>query len=89
MALLEGHFKASFLAQFPPFLQRMDDTVGGVSMITEPEVDSAVFIRALRDVGILRVPGRDESWDVRQGDVWVLRWSVIKSAVLNGEAELI
>ena len=31
-------------------LQKMDDTAGGISMVEGPDVDKAVFVRALRNV---------------------------------------
>ena len=58
-------------------------------MVSEPEVDSAVFVRALRDVGVLGVQGRDERWEVKRGDVWILRWRVVREAVERGVVELI
>ena len=88
-SLLSSHFAASFLSQFPAQLQRLDDTAGGVSMVSEPEIDSAVFVRAMRDVGVLGAPGRDERWEVKRGDVWVLRWRVVREAVERGDVELI
>ncbi|KAI9710492.1 MAG: GINS complex subunit [Bogoriella megaspora] len=88
-ALLSQHYAGSFLASFPPALQRLDDTAGGISMVDAPDLDSAVFVRALRDVGTLRVEGTDTEIDVRKGDVWVVRWRTVRERVLEGEAELV
>jgi len=88
-ALLGAHYAAGFLAQFPPALQRLDDTAGGISMVDAPDADKAVFCRALRDVGVVAVEGTDVRCDMRRGDVWVIRWSAVRNAVLAGDVELI
>jgi GINS complex subunit 4 len=58
-------------------------------MVDTPDLDQAVFIRALDDVGDIIVPGTDVRCDVRRGDIWVLRWSAVKEIVERGDAELI
>jgi len=88
-ALLSSHYGTSFLAQFPAALQRLDDTAGGISMVDAPDEDKAVFCRVLKDVGVVAVEGTDVSCDMRRGDVWVIRWSAIRNAVLSGDVELI
>jgi GINS complex subunit 4 len=89
-ALISSHYASSFLSAFPPTLQRLDDTAGGISMISTPDVDSAVFLRVIKDVHEeVRVPGTEVSMQWRKGDVWVVRWSVVKGYVLSGDVELI
>ncbi|KAK8183604.1 uncharacterized protein BKA78DRAFT_273698 [Phyllosticta capitalensis] len=90
-ALLSSHYAASFLAQFPEKLQRLDDNAGGVSMIDAPDADAAVFCRVLRDCGVVAVGGVDEETevDMNRGDVLVVRWSVVRERVLAGDVELI
>ncbi|KAI4192505.1 MAG: hypothetical protein LQ346_004277 [Caloplaca aetnensis] len=89
-ALLEAHYRSSFLSQFPVSLQRLDDTAGGISMIEQPDVDKAVFVRALRDVEEpIVVDGTDIDFEMRRGDVYVVRWSAVRDVVMNGAAELI
>ena len=58
-------------------------------MVDKPDEDAAVFCRALRDVGIVNVEGTDRSFEVKRGDVWVVRWSAIRKWVLAGDIELI
>jgi hypothetical protein len=48
-ALLHRHFLAAFLGDFPAPLRRLDDTAGGISMLDRPDLDTAVFVRVLRD----------------------------------------
>ena len=90
-ALLSSLYHASFLSSFPQALQKLDDTAGGISMVDKPEEDSAVFCRVLRDAGNLEIYGEAGVGDVdlKRGDVWVLRWSAVKEAVVRGDVELI
>ncbi|KAF2218379.1 hypothetical protein BDZ85DRAFT_245395 [Elsinoe ampelina] len=90
-ALLEGHYKSSFLAAFPGQLQKMDDTGGGVSMVDQPDLDTAVFVRVLRDAGTVEVQGEQGVGEVelKRGDVWVLRWRVVREGVRRGDLEVI
>jgi GINS complex subunit 4 len=89
-SLLHAHYHSSFLSQFPNSLQRLDDTAGGISMIEQPDVDKAVFIRALRDVDTpIVVEGTDMAFKMRRGDVYVVRWSAVRELVMGGDAELI
>ena len=89
-SILHAHYHASFLSQFPTSLQRMDDTAGGISMIEIPDVDKAVFVRALRDIDTpIFVEGTDMGFQMLKGDIYVVRWSAIRQLVLSGDAELI
>ena len=67
----------------------MDDTAGGISMIEQPDLDEAVFVRALSDVPEIVVVGTDIAFEMRRGDIFVVRWSAVREAVEKGEAELI
>ncbi len=59
-------------------------------MIEQPDLDTAVFVRVLRDVyEPVVIEGTDTEFQLRRGDVHVVRYSVIKEAVLAGDAELI
>jgi len=88
-SLLSNHYKTSFLSQFPASLQRLDDTAGGISMIDRPDADKAVFVRVLRDCGLVRVEGTDVECEFRRGDVWVIRWSAVRDKFNDGDVELI
>ncbi|EUC33281.1 hypothetical protein COCVIDRAFT_112949 [Bipolaris victoriae FI3] len=91
-ALLASHYASSFLSQFPASLQRLDDTTGGISMVDKPDEDKAVFVRALRDVGEIFVEGTDRRFEMKRGDVWVVRWSAVRRWCVGcgtGDVELI
>ena len=89
-ALLHHHYLASFLGAFGPALQNLNDAAGNVNMIDAPDLDTAVFIRLLRDA---RVEGRgvdaDDVTHARQGDIMILRWSDAKPLYDAGDAELV
>ena len=89
--LLQAHYHSSFLSQFPPNLQGLDDTAGGgISMVEQPDLDKAVFVRALRDNDEpIEVEGTDIAFTMQKGAVFVVRWSAVKERVERGEAELL
>lgn len=59
-------------------------------MVETPDADRAVFVRALRDVPEpVVVEGTDTEFELRRGDVVVVRWSAVRGVVLAGDAELI
>ena len=59
-------------------------------MVEQPDVDKAVFVRALRDVDSpIVVEGTDTAFEMRRGDVYVVRWSAVREVVIGGDAELI
>jgi GINS complex subunit 4 len=89
--LLSEHYAEAFLKTFPDNLQGLEDTTGGITMVDKPDEEGAVFCRVLRDAGRVPVYGETATTDVelRRGDLWLLRWSAIKDAVLRGDVELV
>ncbi|KFY25411.1 hypothetical protein V491_01746 [Pseudogymnoascus sp. VKM F-3775] len=73
-ALLHEHYLSSFLQSFPPQLRNLDDTAGGISMVDAPELDTAVFIRALKDC-IVEIQGgnAEDMVDALAGEVLIAR----------------
>lgn len=89
-ALLHNHYLSSFLASFPQQLQNLNDTAGNISMIDSPDLDTAVFIRMLKD-GDVHGEGTDAdvTLPAENGDILILRWSSAKRLVEAGDAELV
>ncbi|KAI1276669.1 hypothetical protein F5Y07DRAFT_399116 [Xylaria sp. FL0933] len=89
-ALLHNHYLSSFLSAFPVGLQNLNDTAGNISMIDSPDLDTAVFIRLLKDT-VVEDHGTDmdDVMSGKIGDVVILRWSDAKSLVESGSAEVI
>ncbi|KAI9789866.1 MAG: GINS complex subunit [Piccolia ochrophora] len=89
-SLQHSHYLASFLHNFPETLRRLDDTAGGISMIDQPDLDTAVFCRVLRDVpDPVVIEGTDTNLELKRGDVYVVRYSAIREAMERGDVELI
>ncbi|OAA73287.1 DNA replication complex GINS protein sld5 [Cordyceps fumosorosea ARSEF 2679] len=89
-ALLHNHYLSSFLAAFPEKLQNLNDTAGNVSMIDSPDLDTAVFIRMLRDKDVHgRGTDADVTLSASNGDILILRWSNARQLVLDMDAELV
>ncbi|KAF8533271.1 hypothetical protein BDD12DRAFT_499993 [Trichophaea hybrida] len=91
LALLNNHYLSSFLRNFPEQLRRLDDKAGGITMVEEPDMDSAVFCRVVKDVkdAIVRIPGTDAEFELRMDDLYVVRYSAVREFVMKGEVELI
>lgn len=89
-AMLHNHYLSSFLSSMPPALQNLNDTTGNISMIDTPDLDTAVFIRLLREC-LVEGRGTDEDGGMggKSGDILILRWSDAKSLVDAGNAELV
>ncbi|KAL7961574.1 hypothetical protein V8C34DRAFT_272968 [Trichoderma compactum] len=89
-ALLHNHYLSSFLSSFPQRLQNLNDTAGNVSMIDSPDLDTAVFLRLLRDKDVFgRGTDVDTILPAANGDVLIMRWSSAKALVEDGDAELV
>ena len=59
-------------------------------MVDQPDVDKAVFVRALRDHHEpIVVEGTDIDFEMTRGEIYVVRWSAVRERVLEGGAELI
>jgi hypothetical protein len=58
-------------------------------MIDKPDEDKAVFVRALRDVGDIYVEGTDRRFEMKRGDVWVVRWrrGIDMSGIYTGQVK--
>ena len=60
-------------------------------MVDKPDEEGAVFCRVLRDAGRVEVFAENGATDVdlRRGDLWLLRWSAVRDAVLRGDVECV
>lgn len=89
-ALLHNHYLSSFLSSFPPPLQNLNDTAGNTSMIDAPDLDTAVFIRLLKDTPVKgRGTDADGYRQYENGAIIILRWSDAQSIVDSGLAEIV
>jgi GINS complex subunit 4 len=104
-ALLSNFYGTSFLSAFPPQLQRLDDTAGGLNMAEGPDGQQAVFVRCLAtrwssdparedydhdDEGSGdETEGGDGALRMRSGQVWVVRWEDVRKGVEGGSLEML
>lgn len=94
-SLLHAHYLGSFLSSFPAQLQNLNDTAGGISMVSGPDEDAAVFVRGLggrgEDAVVVSARGRDGDGEVEvsRGEVVVARWADVRQHVEKGEMELV
>lgn len=59
-------------------------------MIDSPDLDTAVFIRLLRDKDVFgRGTDVDTILPAASGDILIMRWSSAKDLVEDGDAELV
>lgn len=59
-------------------------------MIDAPDLDTAVFVRLLRDTTVeSKGVDADGALDVKDGSILILRWSDAKPLVEIGDAELV
>lgn len=99
--LLHQHYLGSFLNAFPENLRGLEDTAGGISMVSVPDEESGVFVRGVGGKGesmgsergstIVAVRGREEDGEVevKRGSVVVARWANVREHVEKGELELV
>ncbi|RKU42660.1 GINS complex subunit [Coniochaeta pulveracea] len=89
-ALLHNHYLSSFLASFPAGLQNLNDSSGNINMVDTPDLDTAVFVRLLRDTVVQgRGVHKDDEMEGTDGSILILRWSDAKGLCERGDAELV
>ena len=88
-SLLHAHHLSSFLGNFPEQLRRPDDTAGGISMVEQPDLDTAVFVRVLRDVDLSVDQEVQSGGQLKRGDACVVRYGAVRESILRGDVELI
>ncbi|KAJ2760257.1 GINS complex subunit [Coemansia nantahalensis] len=90
VALGEKHMRRSFLDQLPPHLRSLDETAGnGMEMVTKPDVDTAVFCRVRSTVGEFQFDPSEDPIVMRRNNIFITRYSIIRSLLEDGKVELI
>ncbi|CAM9278851.1 unnamed protein product [Ectocarpus sp. 12 AP-2014] len=91
--MLEDHFTRTCLSQMPSNFRSLTNTSQEENMVQEPNLDTFVVCRARDDVGLVQIgeaAGREESsMDLRQGDMFIVRYRPIRTLVLGGRVDLI
>lgn len=88
-ALLTQHYRSCFLSTLPETLQRLDDTAAGLKMIEEPNLDSAVFARVCKPINQQLVLEGDERIALEEGNIFIIRYNLIREFIADGSIQLI
>ncbi|OZJ04224.1 hypothetical protein BZG36_02965 [Bifiguratus adelaidae] len=93
-ALLEHHFHTTFLQQLPVKQQSLNDESENpaASMIPKPDLDAAVFARVIEDIGEFQLESgstQGEYLEMRQGDIYFLRYMDIKTLLETKRIKLL
>lgn len=87
-SILQELYKGQFLSNLPSNLQLLDDNSGGISMVEEPDLNRAVFLRVLQKVEHPITAGQDRIL-LEKGGVYVMRYSAIQRLLVSDIVELV
>lgn len=73
----------------PHFLTLLDDTSGGQSMISVPDINQPVFIKVITKVPIIINLDEDEDLELVENGIYVVKYSLIKKYIEIGDIVLI
>ena len=68
-------------------MRGLDDNHNGKSMIAEPDQDTAVFIRARRNVGEVQLP--QQSIQLEKKDNYLVRYRDVAYLIASGAVEIV
>lgn len=81
-------FKNQFLSSLPESLQKLDDETDGFSMVEQPSMNKAVFIRVVED-GVLPIKAGPDEIDMDRGSIHVFRYNTVRKLIQSGQVQLI
>lgn len=87
--ILTQLYNNSFLKKMPHFLTLLDDTSGGQSMISVPDINQPVFIKVITKVPIIINLDEDEDLELVENGIYVVKYSLIKKYIEIGDIVLI
>lgn len=67
----------------------LDDTSGGQSMISVPDINQPVFIKVITKVPIIINLDEDEDLELVENGIYVVKYSLIKKYIEIGDIVLI
>lgn len=77
----------SVLQGLPTAMRGLEDSHNGKSMITEPDLDRAIFIRARRNVGQVQLP--QQSIELMKGDNYLVSYRDVSYLIASGAVEIV
>lgn len=87
--ILTQLYNNSFLKKMPHFLTLLDDTSGGQSMISVPDINQPVFIKVITKFPIIINLDEDEDLELVENGIYVVKYSLIKKYIEIGDIVLI
>ncbi|KAI9017812.1 hypothetical protein BC832DRAFT_589058 [Gaertneriomyces semiglobifer] len=87
--LLDTHFEKSCVKELPPFLQKLDDQSTEPSMVSSPDIESAVICRVREDVGIFQLDDSTETIDIRKNNIYIMRYKTLRRLLEEGRVDLV
>ncbi|KAG4305741.1 hypothetical protein PORY_000651 [Pneumocystis oryctolagi] len=93
--ILMDYYTSTILNHLPEKLRRLDDTQGGVSMsklisiVEKPDMDAAVFCRVVNTIEHDIPINKNESITLDKGNIYLLKYKLIRSFLFSGDIELI
>ncbi|KTW31145.1 DNA replication protein SLD5 [Pneumocystis jirovecii RU7] len=87
--ILTDYYTSAVLKHLPEKLRRLDDTQGGISMIEKPDMDAAVFCRVINNIEHDIPVNKNESITLDKGNIYLLKYKLIRSFIFSGDVELI
>lgn len=87
--ILTQLYNNSFLKKMPHFLTLLDDTSGGQSMISVPDINQPVFIKVITKFPIVINLDEDEDLELVENGIYVVKYSLIKKYIEIGDIVLI
>ncbi|KAJ1673915.1 GINS complex subunit [Spiromyces aspiralis] len=89
--LLDSHYQASCLSALPSHLRSIgndgEETPAGISMVSKPNLDSAVFCRVKEEIGDYQFG--DELIYMSKNSIFITRYAIIRHLLEDGRVELI
>ncbi|KAG4303322.1 hypothetical protein PCK1_000286 [Pneumocystis canis] len=87
--ILTNYYTSTVLKHFPEKLRRLDDTQGGISMVEKPDMDTAVFCRVINTIKHDIPISKNESIILDKGNIYLLKYRLIRSFLFSGDVELL
>lgn len=87
--ILTQLYNDCFLRKLPEFLTLLDDTSGGQSMISEPDLNRLVFIKVLTSMPLNIKLSDDEDLELIQNGIYVVKYSLVRDYIEIGDIVLI
>ncbi|KAJ3015166.1 hypothetical protein HKX48_004747 [Thoreauomyces humboldtii] len=88
--LVERHLTKSCLGEgLEPWQQQLDDQNDETNMVSEPDLEDAVFCRINEDIGYFQLESSDETLMMSKDNIYILRYKSIRRMLEEGKVDLV